>query len=138
MRSPLPDPATPPEPTHDLAALYLRPNLTWLLPDSAPQYEDWINLVAGLYAAGVPALIVPHAYHFTTGIGAELSAADWTHLQQPEAATDPHQDLFLYSLCLELPPDLQQRTAVLIEVARSGPSALDLSSDRRYLTLSWD
>jgi len=137
MTPPPTDPA--PEPLRDLGHLYQRPNLTWRTPDAAPQYEEWLNLLASLYAAGAPALTAPHAYRFRADrVGAVLSADDWRHLHQPEAEAAPHQELFLTTLCIELPTAIQQRTDVLVEVARSGPTAVTLSPDRRYVSISWD
>lgn len=135
MTQPPTDPV--PDATHELSRLYQRPNLTWRTPNSAPQYEEWLNLLASLYAAGAPSITAPHAYHFTGHSDPALTPDEWTHLHQPAAEAAPYQELFVSTLCIALPTDLQQRTAVLVEVARSGPRAVTLSPDRRYVTISW-
>jgi len=131
----VPDP--PPDPLHELRAIYSRPNLTWRTPDIAPQDEEWLEMLAFLYMVGAPSITVPVLYHFTTGSGPAFTVAEWAHLQQSAAENDPHQRVLLDTICIELPFDLDPRTDVLLQVALSRPSELDLSADRRYLTVTW-
>ena len=131
-----PDP--PPDPLHDLRAIYSRPNLTWLTPETGPQDEDWLEMLAFLYMVGALSITVPVLYHYRQGAGPAFTAAEWAHLQQPAAENDPPQRVLLHTICIELPFDRNPRTDVLLQVALSHPSELDLSADRRYLTVTWE
>ena len=131
-----PDP--PPDPLHELREICQRPNLTWLTPETGPQDEEWLEMIAYLYMVGAPSITVPLLYHYTHGSGPAFTAAEWAHLQQPDAENDPPQRVLLHTICIELPFDLEPRTEVLLQVALSRPGELDLSPDRRYLSVTWE